>query len=637
MGKMSLKSYELDKKFVRKMDELDEEDRKSSVERFERSFFRRYNLLIMRIAGELCYFELDSYSCRTSQRQSRGAPIKFAAGRPRGRQHLSKLSIGWLVRPAHLTISSYLIAVALILVSLHRQNQYNYFLFHQQRFELDLARLGVNSTTTTSSDPPGSRMRSIYGDDLIATRHLLDRRVVESRRKLEAVGALLIETSFAGQFFTFCWIFFSFLSYFSLVVFCRTFRQTESYFIGATLDHKAELVRNNSLIRDEVNAFIKSSQNYTESLISRFSSLGRFQASDIEMIARRESGLNKQIADYRSSALSLRSMILAGRLRTTIRSQEHLDIMTRIYFYGNLFIQVNILIIFIGLQVYLVLCTDLLQVDRLSLMDWSNLICMLVLVGVTLFVAVSFTTLFHVNMFDQTELLGRLELVIAKSMEVVVRPLLHGKLGRESSLASNSLRESRAELNEQLLESLLSYRIFLNQLDRLHILFDYIACMSLELMFVTPIVGRIHSPYVSTKVRYLMISWAIYCLFFTLPTVFIACQFNERCLRTYKSLSKLLARVVGSSVEAFGGAELFNQHTLWAFRQTMAHPQLVKERLAPRFLIFSFTYINLIKLVFWYGLIVLSIGMERYEGSGPEWLISKLFSDPLRIHQINFL
>ena len=216
---------------------------------------------------------------------------------------------------------------------------------------------------------------------------------------------------------------------------------------------------------------------------------------------------------------------------------------------------------------------------------------------------------------------------------LVLFELLHDQLSRKDNAKLDVNPRRRLEANEQLLEVLLNYRIFLRQLSQIRFLFDYIALVQLAIMYAPPLLGRIHSPYVLAKVRHLIIIWTFYCCCSTLPNIFIVCRFSERCLRFYMSLLRLLAQAV-SLTRAGQGQMLhfYDQHTLWILRQGLSQPEFVKERPAPHFMFVSFTFLGLIRLLFWYGLMLLSIAMECGSSIGDSFF-DGLISDPLGVFQ----
>ena len=512
----------------------------------------------------------------------------------------------------------YLSSVFSLIINYICQYRYNYYKYHQAHIRLQIESLNQS----------GSPLDPVQGQLLEELREFVDAMVLSSRADVNRAGGPLREASFSGQFVLSAWICVSFLSYLSSILLRGRLRKLDLYVISASMDWRAERLKMNSLIRQEVNAFIKSSRNFTETIIETHLSI----SPDLNRAPRLDSNsiLGSTVSDYNSTAISLRSMVSDGRLQLINRSPSHLLLLIRFYLYENLFFLSVLITVYPAIAGGL-FWFGLLMVKLEYLMDWVCLVQFLSVLSITFVSVCYYMVLLHNGWLDQSKLLEQLERKIRRSIGSI--ELLHDQLSREDNAKLDVNPRRRLEANEQLLEVLLNYRIFLRQLSQIRFLFDYIALVQLAIMYAPPLLGCIHSPYSSTKGRFLMISWGVYCQWFTLPSIYIVCRFSERCLGLYKSISSLLAHAIG--LTAIGQGQLgrfYDQHTIWTLRQELSYPELAKERLAPCLLLVSFTYTNLIRFIFYYGILILSIGVE-FDSSNDGSLFGIFKSDPLGVFQ----
>ena len=608
----------LDGEFACRMDQqtIDSE----AIEKIERSSVIRSNRILLIAFCKMSYFDIGNGN---DDNDNAPAQAKQTRSPPRSGQGLKLPSL------AHLMSCIYLLCILGLCLSYFNQQRYDYYLFHRRQ----LLEASANRNRTGLA---------AYGSDLARARRQLDERIEASRRRLEQVGAPLLEGSYAGQYFLLTWLLGSYLTYFNSLVFRRWLRRIDPFFVGATLNYEARQLKMNVAIRDEVNAFIRSSENFTRNSRSRRRLQFRARrASHCHSAATRR----RWIGEDQSDSESLRSMILSGRLRLISRSPEQMITLSRYYLVGNLFLQISSALSISVLLLLLALWRRQLGMDSLSLPDWLVLIELVFVMTITFFAAISHTFLLYIIWLDQMQLIKQLERIILRSIKTCELSLecLDDDIdcndddddfrGQWVPPSARWPRGIRLELNEQLLEVLLNYRLFVRQLDKVQIHFNYVGLVTIFLMFVTPIMSSIHSPYVSERVRLVMMAWSAYCLVCTLPTIWVVCYHNERCLGLFKSLARLLGHVVELTSST---RELYSQHTLWALRQELANPDLARRRLAPCIFLVAFNYTNLIRALFWYGLIVLTIVMES-RGANTNLLLSDLFSDPLGVFRVNFL
>ena len=596
---MYLKNYELDDQFESQIEELLDEGQQEAERILGRYLKGGLIRRLMTICCQLNNFELPGSSRTDSSPDSRAAATIT--------RRLPRLSA------ANLFACVYLFSALGLIITDNYQQRYDYYKYHQKRLRSELASLNQSS----------EQARGHQVDEL---RAFIDAKVASSLADLERIGCPLRESSFSGQFTFRAWLGVSFCSYFLAVLFRKRLKGLDSYLVSAIIDRRAGELRTRCLIRQEFNAFIRSSQSYTEATISRYVKMN--PTSDLDL--KPNSSLRLLILDYKSTALSLRSMI-SNSLLLINRSPSHLLMLLKFCLYEYLFFFLVTILLFCCVLFSFILF-KLLFMKLNTLMDWLVLLQFTFIVFTTGFSTACYLNLLHVSWLDQNKLLGQLDRKVQLSTRRI--ELLRNQLAASAALVdliSGPNRSRRLEANEQLLQVLLDYRLVLKQFGHIRHLLYYVALVHLAILYTTPLMARAHSPYVSAEARYAMIAWSVYCLSFTLPSIFIVCQLGERCLRIYRSLSKLLAHAIGLTAIGQGQLEFFfDQHTLWTLRQELSHPELVKERLAPHFMFVSFTYPNLIRFVFYYGLIVLSILVE----SGSllkDSIFAGLLGDPLGI------
>ena len=541
---------------------------------------------------KLSNLNIEKYASRKSNRP-RG--LRFSTGRP-------------LV--GQLALLLYLACNLAILLSYYYQHQYDYYLFHQKQL---LARQNETSLG------PRVDKRLLYGPDLERARRILAERVESSRLSLEKVGAPLLKGSYAGQYFVLVWIASCFVTCPTIVLFHKYLDRVDSFFVDAMLDLRRAQSKMNALIVEEVNTFIGSHQNFTICQVERTIHLPTWRGN--------KSGIRRLLSVYKSSCLSLRSMVLDGRLGLMNRSPSRILEISSFYLKLAIFIQLNLWTFCIGAPL-LAIWFGLLGTRP---MDVMIVVAITFIVLFTVFCGSNIFLLLLANWLDQRELMSKIEQLIRWS--IIELQSDGGNRKRAPSKSDQGLGLLQDPSNERLLEVLLNYKLFARQMSRVHILFDYTALVSLAVLFIPSLVGQLHAPYVSREVRYVMILWSLYSLWFTMPSLLIVCQSKKRCIGIYKLLSQLVAHLISSATDDEPTDKWdspIDQHTLWALHQELDDPELVLKRLAPSSLGSCFTYQTLVRSLFWFSLLILSLALDLSRSS-------KLYSDPLRVFQVNFL
>ena len=77
------------------------------------------------------------------------------------------------------------------------------------------------------------------------------------------------------------------LLHISAILFRKRLKGLNLYLVSATMDRRAERFKMNSLIRQEVNAFIRSSRSYTETAIDRLFRMEVKTSLKLELEAKR--------------------------------------------------------------------------------------------------------------------------------------------------------------------------------------------------------------------------------------------------------------------------------------------------------------------------------------------------------------
>ena len=190
-------------------------------------------------------------------------------------------------------------------------------------------------------------------------------------------------------------------------------------------------------------------------------------------------------------------------------------------------------------------------------------------------------------------------------------------------IAKLELDRYRTQMNGQLLEVFIRYKLFLAQMRPTRRSYTMIANISVVVLLLMPAVGRIHMPYMQD-------SFKLGALFVSLTAAIIAdmsllpiCYLHSRCSELYKSLTGLMAHLI-----AVGSQEsrLYDSHLASSFKRELDYPDLATNLFTTKVLGFSFDYSNFLRVHFWFNIINISIMIETNQQNSA---VAGFFNDPL--------
>lgn len=186
------------------------------------------------------------------------------------------------------------------------------------------------------------------------------------------------------------------------------------------------------------------------------------------------------------------------------------------------------------------------------------------------------------------------------------------------------------QMNNDLLLVVMHYRIFLaRQLDLIQHL-GVLALWIVALIFMLPLLGRCHQPYLmgQSTMRPLL---GAYLLCMLLPgdlCLLFICYMHRRCLDLYLALNSIVAHATETASRP-EGRNIYDRHQISMLRKELSHHEGVASRLATKFAGISMTYANFVRIHLYLGFLVLSLMSE--DRSSEEELTVSIFSDPFKL------
>lgn len=201
----------------------------------------------------------------------------------------------------------------------------------------------------------------------------------------------------------------------------------------------------------------------------------------------------------------------------------------------------------------------------------------------------------------------------------------------EPSIATS---RSQARMNMALVKVYLDYRIFRAQLTNFLTFLTHGATISLVVMFITPIIGRIFSPYLPSTMAAAVVTIFSAMMIFVVDLFLVPiCFFYHQGQKLYRALSSLLAHAIELDRQArsrFAGRPIYMASTIEMIRKELDDP----ERMMGKYLIsvpgFKATFPSLMELHFYYSVLNLAFYCEVDLWKN---LLGDRFSDPLLLRR----
>lgn len=494
---------------------------------------------------------------------------------------------------------------------------------------------------------------------------------------LISVGAPFLDASFAIECAYVFILLISWIVYMNPQAYFHLFRPFDYSLIRAILDWKHERESLVKLIDLEVNKFLVSSFNYSAVCVKKLYSFtspciesNNRPVLDNHLAKKIQKNVDSLARRHASNVILLRELVGHDKLMPQNRSPVWL---AKVSHYYCLFTVTSVIFIIC----FAITCLFLLPIAYgFSIRsDKMDIIVAIEMIIITIFAAISgvfYISIILTTCADQSKLVGCLRLQIDQF--IVLSHLRFLKIWDSTAACSphhnlrlslpiltkitssrSSQHEIRVEqikrsavqvlaaaadssrMNHDLFKLVLDYKIFVAQLKSMQNSFGFIAFQSLLVAFIMPVTGRLHVPYLDEKVKLLTVLVSVVFMAFSDLCMIPVCHLYSRCLDLYKSLSSLLAHVVHVTSEEGELTDdtrtIYDEHLTWIIRKELNHPDQLRVQFATIGLGLLFTYQNLIRVHFWFGLIVLSIVFDTNNVPGGQEAFGSIFSDPLGIFE----
>lgn len=414
-----------------------------------------------------------------------------------------------------------------------------------------------------------------------------------ARQRLDVVGAPFVDTNFGIEFLHLHILLVSVVSYFQS--FMRTNMNIYANFpLGRLIIHpERECQQYSKLIVKECVNFISSSCNFVRGAHSLS------QLIDPELVEGRGSptspskDLSGLSEDHREASRRLYEMASSGALQQP--NWVNLFNQKAGRYYGLYFMALFVYNLIMFISVGMLFEAAVKQRPRSGPMD----------VMVNLSVAVLFVyETFGVVYFNSFVLFDSLEKIHhTNSLIELLGCVIQSN--SEMMMASLDERKSRNvirnEMNANLLLGLMHYKLFVSQSDNTKNELKLVTVNTTFLFFLMPAGVRLHVPYMNHGAfKYIGIVWSLLTVSMTNFVLVPVCYYHSRSLTLYKMLNSLMAHTVETN-------DIYYDHLVWLIHKELNHPEILITRFATKWANFDFTYPNLVKIHFWFGIIILSI------------------------------
>jgi len=322
----------------------------------------------------------------------------------------------------------------------------------------------------------------------------------------------------------------------------------------------------------------------------------------------------KHFSDHKWTVEKLASLALNGDLQPLDRndpSSISFQALLQVSFILGIFI--SCLIWNLGLTFSLPLLTNIPYqgdfMDILSLLELAFLNNTLAISGVFLL------SIFLVDCHCQERSIK----LLTKRIESLIRLISANVIKDENRHISIDHHQIWDRINTDLLFILFHYKIFNIQRKSVGKTFSFLSTCILALTMVFPIIARVHLPYLDTKgsrAVFIVVCFIMY----SIPDLcmFPVCRANAESLKLYKNLTYLMAHIIRSSRRSRGKQVDFNEHLIWLLRKELDFPEKVRKQFSIITLVGTkVSYSALLKLHFWLGIAIVSIGLEfRFTENG---------------------
>lgn len=465
-------------------------------------------------------------------------------------------------------------------------------------------------------------------------------KVQEAYVELRAVGAPFIHSRFGSALLSVYMIISSLLVYISPYLLFNRYVHFHFRVYKVTLNWRAERRTFLELICNETEKFVASSRSFNQVMF--FEVQRQLGLDDQDNLVRYDSNRFGFIQlesndDYRhalehhdEAARWLRQMALNGSFRPLNWDSRWI---MRIIVYWVIYAITSVatlVIVFLSLMLYIHLRTDIVFefgrfIDWMGLLDEAILIiliiaCLTLYIGASVFVCL-----------DQIIYINRLTALIDGCATNI------GRMASGDLQAIGDLEQLNKRMNYELLHVLIHHKLFMSQSRRAKGVLSLCGTTAAILYLVLPMVLRLHQNYFEPKYRHLgIIVCLITAVLFNLIFLPI-CRLHGCSFSLYKSLTGLLAHII--ELQSLNNKQLGhewklspNKHLVWLMQKELGHPIQLTSQFITRSCGVSFEYSFLIKMNFWFG-VVLSSLLENFKPEQIFVSLDNFLKDPFKLLQ----
>lgn len=182
-------------------------------------------------------------------------------------------------------------------------------------------------------------------------------------------------------------------------------------------------------------------------------------------------------------------------------------------------------------------------------------------------------------------------------------------------------------MNSNYLFVLLSFRIFLVQLQAFKRTCQLYIPVAMIITLLLPIFILIHAPYLNLdghKLRWLAFAFSIAILIASNCLLLPLCHSHSQCSKIYTSLSSLIAHIISVELEQ---PQLYDQYSVALLKKELLNSESFLDQFVMREFGISATYSTWVRFHFWWGIVALSMVVDSKNRTYGSFL-----QDPLRVY-----
>lgn len=533
---------------------------------------------------------------------------------------------------------------------------YYQYVYDFVKVKVDRLNLLVNLTIINNISKHNRSSRNTLGKDilLVYRQDLIDNKLKLDKTAsiLQSLGAIHMDVKFVAECLYLTCLFIT-VSIYILPQMYIIFRGKLTYYFSRNfLIYERELTMFDKVIETQVDKYLVSSQNHVRALENVFNmDAKQICTSTLTNLKACSSLFGKEVTPFELDYGNYNENTKIDMISQSIEINYFLDNQLRYWNSQKLLRPFNrlpewiegwsmiLLIYFANCLVYSLLF-DLVVADLLFtqrghwvLRGYSRAQMLTIFENLSFAIIIGISSIFHGTMYlftclDQISLIKKYDYLTRQNM-VISRT----KLRQIDKIRTKNIRELSnliEHVNANLLYILISYKIFEIQLRHLKTPFALSLTTGLIILFAYPILGRVHLPYFeSTNIdndNHAQHTLMLMSLFIVPPfslCVISICTHYHCCMRWFQTLAKYLAHIIdaehyldsiyqakpqsSSSSEAEVGVRIYSLHLVSLLRKLVSHPQNLQQEFAIKSIGLRFTWANMLKVYFWFGLIAISI------------------------------